>query len=169
MVKLNFESIRHIVPKSWIVSSLDGHCTLKGIADAIWKFPEGSWFVVDYKLASWTDKQERLSLLYHSQLNAYAYLAEKSQGKSVIGLVLLYFEPEYEDALHNDQLLHRTRERFMFGFRCNAVPVEMQPLYRVEGLCQKICHILSSPVPPQRKANCSSCKALADWFRKRRY
>jgi len=92
---LNFQSLRHINPARWQISLFDDRCLLVGEADAIWEFPDGSWFIADYKTASWTQTQQNLLPLYEAQLNAYAYLAQQKFHKTVVGLALIYFEPEH--------------------------------------------------------------------------
>jgi hypothetical protein len=158
--ELDFYSIRDIYPKTWKVSPFD-RCTLTGRADAIWEFKDGSLFIADYKTASLTKTQDRLFPLYQAQLNAYAYLAHKSQGKTISGLALLYFEPEYK-GISYEQLLQRTEEKLMLGFRCTVVPVSIEASNWVENLCQEIFHILSSKEPPESTRPC--CQALFDWL-----
>jgi len=160
---LNFQSLRHINPARWQISLFDDRCLLVGEADAIWEFPDGSWFIADYKTASWTQTQQNLLPLYEAQLNAYAYLAQQKFHKTVVGLALIYFEPEHNipDA---SQLLQRTGGQMMLGFKCIVVPVPLKPTIWVRHLCWRVFQILSSPSPPTGKQNCQGCQALASWW-----
>jgi len=69
---LDFENIRLIHPTSWQVTLFNGLCALKGTADEVIEFPDGSWFIIDYKTSALTENQEKLRPLYSAQLNAYA-------------------------------------------------------------------------------------------------
>ncbi len=162
---LPFQSARHINLAKWQVPFFDNQCLLIGEADAIWEFPDGSWFIADYKMAAMTETQERLRPLYEAQLNAYAYLAQRLQGKTVAGLALIYFEPEHNaQALSDHNLLQRTQGQMMLGFKCTIVPVNLQPSEWVERLCGQVFRILSSPQPPQGRQNCQGCQALSAWW-----
>jgi len=125
--------------------------------------PEERWFIADYKMASWTQTQQNLLPLYEAQLNAYAYLAQQLQKKAVIGLALIYFEPEH-NIPNASQLLQRTGGQMMLGFKCIVVPVPLKPTIWVRHLCWRVFQILSSPSPPTGKQNCQGCQALASWW-----
>jgi CRISPR/Cas system-associated exonuclease Cas4 (RecB family) len=161
--QLNFHSVQHIEPERWEIEIPNLPCILVGEADAVWEFPDGRWFIADYKMASWTQTQQRLLPLYETQLNAYAYLAQRKFSKTVVGLALIYFEPEHKipDA---DLLLQRNIGQMMLGFRCTVIPVTLQPVELIESLCQQVLRILSSPVPPAGRQNCQGCQELRDWW-----
>jgi len=161
---LDFKNIRLIRPTSWRVSLFDGACLLSGQADEIIEFSDGSLFIIDYKTAALTDYQTKLRPLYEAQLNAYAYLANKKLGKPVLGLALVYLDPEYKD-LNDEVMLHRTKEQFLFGFNPTVVPVKLMDNEWVEGLCQTLFEILSLATPPEGKLNCEGCNTLKDWLR----
>ena len=161
---LNFHSVRPINPTRWRLSLFNNRCELVGEADAIWEFADGSWFIADYKTASRTPTQQSLFPLYEAQLNAYAYLAQKLQGKTIAGLALIYFEPEH-NIPNASQLLQRTSGQMMLGFQCTVVPVPLKPTNWVSRLCWRVLQILSSPSPPTGKQNCQGCQALASWWR----
>jgi hypothetical protein len=162
---LDFENIRLIRPTIWQVSLFDGTCLLRGQADEIIAFSDGSLFIIDYKTAALTDNQTKLRPLYEAQLNAYAYLANKKLGKPVVGLALVYLDPEYKD-LKDEVMLHRTKEKFLFGFNPTVVPVKLVDNEWVEELCQILFEILSLDTPPEGKSNCEGCNLLKDWLNK---
>jgi len=160
---LNFRSVRPINPTRWRLSLFGNRCELVGEADAIWEFPDGSWFIADYKTASWTQTQQNLLPLYEAQLNAYAYLAQQKFHKTIVGLALIYSEPEH-NIPNASQLLQRTGGQMMLGFKCIVVPVPLKPTIWVRHLCWRVFQILSSPSPPTGKQNCQGCQALASWW-----
>jgi hypothetical protein len=163
---LDFRSVRFVNTAKWQFSLFDARCVLAGKADAIWEFPDGRWFIADYKMASITQTQERLLPLYQAQLNAYAYLAQQLQRKTVVGLALIYFEPEHNVQAVNDlDLLQRTKGQMILGFRCTVVPVDLHPTNWVEELCRRVFSILSLTTPPTGKEGCQGCQVLLDWFR----
>jgi len=161
---LDFENIRLIRPTSWRVSLFDGACLLSGQADKIIEFSDGSLFIIDYKTAALTDYQTKLRPLYEAQLNAYAYLANKKLGKPVLGLALVYLDPEYKN-LNDEVMLHRTKEQFLFGFNPTVVPVKLMDNEWIENLCQTLFEILSLDSPPEGRSNCEGCNTLKDWLR----
>jgi len=164
--ELNFKPVRHVNPAKWQIRLPNAPCVLAGEADAIWEFPDGRWFIADYKMASLTQTQERLLPLYRAQLNAYAFLAQRSQGKTVSGLALIYLEPEHNaQTIADPALLLRTKEQLMLGFKCTVVPVDLQSSDWVENLCRKVFSILSSVVPPMGKQDCQGCQVLSDWLK----
>jgi hypothetical protein len=162
---LDFENIRLIKPTIWQVSLFNGACLLKGQPDEIIEFSDGSWFIIDYKTAALTDYQAKLRPLYEAQLNAYAYLANKKLEKPVVGLALVYFDPEYKN-LNDEAILHRTKEEFLFGFNPTVVPVKLMDNEWVEDLCQTLFEILSLNSPPEGRSNCEGCNLLQDWINK---
>jgi hypothetical protein len=163
---LDYRSVRFVNIVRWQFSLLEACCVLAGEADAIWEFPDGRWFIADYKMASITQTQERLLPLYQAQLNAYAYLAQQLQKKAVVGLALIYFEPEHNVQAVNDlDLLQRTKGQMILGFRCTVVPVDLHPTNWVEELCRRVFFILSSATPPTGKEGCQGCQVLLDWLR----
>ena len=163
---LDFRSVRFVNTVGWQFSLFEARCVLAGEADAIWEFPDGRWFIADYKMASITQTQERLLPLYQAQLNAYAYLAQQLQRKAIVGLALIYFEPEHNVQTDNDlDLLQRTKGQMILGFRCTVVPVDLHPTNWVEELCQRVFSILSSAIPPTGKVGCQGCQVLLEWLR----
>ena len=103
--------------------------------------------------------------MYEAQLNAYAYLANKTSNKQIAGLALVYLNPEYKN-LADEIILHRTKDEFFFGFKPKVVPVKLMDPEWVEDLCKNLFKILSSENPPEGKENCQGCNILVDWLNK---
>lgn len=161
----DFQNSKQIKTGRWEVLLFSNSCVLRGQADEVLEFPDGSWFIIDYKLASLTENQKKLLPLYEAQLNAYAYLAQKKFRKPIAGLALLYFVPEHKD-LQDEIILHRTKDQFLFGFKPTIVPVKLRGPEWVEDLCKNLFEILSSDKPPKGKPNCQGCNLLFEWLNK---
>jgi len=159
----DFENIRLRRPIKWQVPLFNSSCLLNGTADEIIEFPDGSWFIIDYKTAALTDTQEKLRPLYSAQLNAYAYLANKQFNKPILGLALVYLDPDYKN-LDDEDILHRTKDHLFFGFNPTIVPIKLMAPEWVEDLCKSLFEMLSSDTPPRGKTNCSGCNILQDWL-----
>ena len=54
----------------------------------------GSYFIIDYKTAKFTDNQDKLLGMYKVQLNGYALIFEKLGMDKVGGLGLVYYDPQ---------------------------------------------------------------------------
>jgi len=163
--ELDFESAKQVKPARWEISLFNNSVVLKGQADEILEFPDGSWFIIDYKLAVFTENQEKLLPMYEAQLNAYAYLANKTTNKQIAGLALVYLNPQYKN-LEDEIIKKRAMDEFTFGFNPKVVPVEFKGSNWVESLCQNIFNILSSNNPPKGNPNCKGCTTLSDWANK---
>jgi len=162
---LDFESARQVRPTRWEVQLFDNSLVLRGQADEILEFPDGSLFIIDYKLAVFKENQEKLLPLYEAQLNAYAYLAYKTSNKRIVGLALVYLNPEYKD-LEDEIILKRTKDEFYFGFNPKVVPVKLMEPEWVESLCRDLFEILSLDNPPEGTPNCQGCLTLSNWAKK---
>jgi len=163
-LEFDFENVRLLKEISFQITLFDGACVLSGRADEILEFPDGSLFIIDYKASSLTENKLKIRPLYEAQLNAYAYLANKNLKKPVVGLALVYLDPDYKN-LNDEVILHRTKEEFLFGFNPTVVPVKLMDNKWVEDLCQTIFEILSLDTPPEGKLNCVGCNTLKDWIR----
>jgi CRISPR/Cas system-associated exonuclease Cas4 (RecB family) len=162
--EFDFENVRLLKEINFQITLFDGTCVLSGRADEILEFPDGSLFIIDYKTSSLTENKLKIKPLYEAQLNAYAYLANKKFEKPVVGLALVYFDPDYKN-LNDEVILHRTKEEFLFGFNPTVVPVKLMDNKWVEDLCQTMFEILSLDTPPEGKSNCEGCNTLKDWLR----
>ncbi len=154
-------SLRPIKVKRWRFS-IDENVLLSGTPDVMWELPDGKLFIADFKTAVFTPKQENMLPLYTAQLNAYAYLAYKLEGKETEYLALVYFEPQHK--AEYDKVLKRTAAEPALGFKCRTVAVEIWDKGKIEDICQRIVGILSSPTPPPGREGCEKCKAMKNWL-----
>jgi len=161
----SFKNIKHIKTRKWRAHLFDNCCILSGEADEIFEFPNGKWFIVDYKLTPFLNAQQNLLPKYEAQLNAYAYLAQKLDKKEIAGLALIYFEPQYKwDEIKDEQILNFTEEQFIWSFKCTVVPIKFKGLEWIELLCKQVYQILSKEKPPEGKSNCKGCESLNKWY-----
>jgi hypothetical protein len=71
--------------------------TLSGTPDDILQGADDSHHIIDYKTATFTDRQDQLLPLYDVQLNAYAFIAqrlvEREPLQPISGISLIFFLP----------------------------------------------------------------------------
>jgi len=130
-----------------------GDWILTGYPDDVFKTKDGSYHIVDYKTAKFTDRQDELYPMYKVQLNCYAYLAEQYGLKPVTDLTLVYCQPNKD--LESD-------EDFKLGFETYTLKVDLD-LSIIPELLLKAREILNQPNPPQAH---EKCKDICSWMDK---
>lgn len=128
---------------------------LRGTPDGILVREDDSFLIVDYKTAKFTANQDALLPTYETQLNAYAYIGERTGFTPVSGLVLVYMEPVTDDVAAGNDGSH-TDEGFLMGFSAHILPVEIKPDL-VPPLLRKVREISDLPRPPAGLAGCENC------------
>jgi hypothetical protein len=116
--------------------------------------------IIDYKTAKFTGNQDNLHPMYEGQLNAYAYIGERTGFGPVSGLALIYMEPVTDDktAGHSQ---NRRPDGFTMPFAANVLQVTLDPsILRPLFKMTRETWELSSP-PPQ-SPSCKDCKKLHD-------
>lgn len=127
-----------------------GGWTLTGAPDDIFELEDGSYHVVDYKTAKFTEKQDTLLPMYNVQLNAYAYALPYHDIKPISKLSLIYCEPS--ENLDTDQ-------DFKLSFLPKVSEIKLEPDI-IPGLLKKAREILSSKIPPSARFG---CKGICSW------
>ena len=131
---------------------------LTGAPDAIFKRPDGSLVIADYKTAKYTESQDSLLPMYEVQLTAYAYIARAVGWPEVSAIALIYAEPmtEMADALPGNA---GRDHGFIMPFRATVKPL---PLYlaRVEPLLEQYRELVEQTAPPAGRAECKDCLKL---------
>ena len=133
-----------VEPGSWV---------LVGKPDDIFRSGDGSYHIVDYKTAKITRNQDELFPLYETQLNCYAFLAQRYGLEPVTRLSLIYCEPNEELDCDED---------FKLSFKTCSVDVALN----LEGIFTLLINarkILDQPKPPFARDN---CKGLCQWVDK---
>ena len=129
-----------------------------GSADGIFVGEDGSFTIVDYKTAKFTDNQDVLFPMYEVQLNCYALIAESLGLFPVSALALIYFDPSI--SFENVQKWKRDYG-FDVGFSTHILPVILNPA-KVAGLLRLAKEILTLPEPPPPNDSCKDCRSLED-------
>ncbi len=128
-----------------------GSWILKGYPDDILKLKDGSYHIIDYKTAKYTERQDELLPMYEVQLNTYAFLARKYGLSPVSKLSLVYCEP-------HSRLDHF--DEFTLSFDTYRLDIERNEEL-VFDLLKKAREIVSSPAPPKRN---KKCKKICRWL-----
>lgn len=135
---------------------------LRGSPDGVLLLRNNSHVIIDYKTAKFTEHQDELFPLYEVQLNAYAYIGERSGLSPVSGLALVYTEPVTDDAaVANDANLNP--EGFTMGFTAHVVPVQLNK-DAIPPLMRQARAILDLAHPPKSKEGCEDCALLRGLF-----
>jgi len=148
------------VPHHSEFRTIDGasNVLLTGMPDEMFKADDGSYFIVDYKTAKFTETQDTLLPMYEVQLNVYAYIAEKIGMSPVRGLALLYYEPftdigpDEVDSLVSDK-------GFLMKFNGHIRPIDMKP-NMIAPLLKQVREIYDMPNPPRGTAGCKNCQLV---------
>ena len=133
--------------------------TLRGEPDDVLRLRGATFHIVDYKTARLTSNAEGMYPRYEAQLNAYAYIANRTVFSPVSGLSLIYLEPD-TDVESNPALIVRTREDFLLGFTPKLQSVEMKPDNFVEGLLALAREIYEHDTSPTGRTGCQDCQAV---------
>lgn len=130
-----------------------GNWILIGKPDDIFKAKDNSYYMIDYKTAKFTDRQDELIPIYQVQLNAYAYLAEEYGFKPISKLFLVYCQPR-EDI--TDDL--------GFELEFDTFPLEIEiDRTLLPNLLEQAREIVSQKEMPQ---SYSKCKGICQWVEK---
>lgn len=128
-----------------------GGWILTGDPDEVFEMDDGSYHIVDYKTAKFTNRQDDLLPMYQVQLNAYALALPVYNIKPITKLSLLYCEPKEE--LDSDEI-------FCLGFTIQPLEITLQPEI-IGDLLFKARSILENNVPPPSIIN---CKGICSWL-----
>ncbi len=145
--------------QTFCVDEPETNVHLTGAPDAILLNADGSHLIVDYKTSRYTRGQDALRPLYEGQLNAYAWIAERTGYRPVTRLALVYMQPRtaLEDA--SDTTNHRP-----CGFAMAFTPhIEFVPIQRdlVPRLLMAAREIHDLPTPPPARRGCRDCAQAA--------
>ncbi len=131
---------------------------VSGTPDAIFVRGDGSYLIVDYKTAKFTEYQDELFPMYDAQLNAYAFIGEHCGFAPVTGLALVYTEPVTDDlAAANDG--HTTDAGFTLDFAAKILPVKIDP-GKTPELCHAARELYDLATPPAPRTGCQDCRLL---------
>lgn len=132
---------------------------LTGIVDEIVQKKDGSYFIIDYKTAKFTGRQDELLSVYEVQLNAYALIAENCNLSPVSGVGLAYYEPQTDitEATIEKALLDNG---FNMPFSPHLLPVELDPKGIILPLLKEVRKLADMKKPPNGIDGCKDCEKL---------
>lgn len=138
----------------------DLRATLRGTPDDIFQLEDGSFHIVDYKTAKFTEAQDALFPIYDVQLNSYAYIAEATGHAPVSALSLIYFEPQ-TDMVHGKRAGAPPAGAWL-EFRATRKKVPLAAHGRIPGLLTRARGLFDQVRPPKGTAGCGDCRKFAE-------
>ena len=133
--------------------------TLRGEADGIFQMADGSYTIIDYKTSKHSGAQRAMLKSYETQLNAYAFIAERLDISPVGRLALVYMEPQTEEETALNPKL-ADEQGFIMGFAAKVVEVDLKPEKLIPPLLRKVRAIGEMDRPPAGTTGCKDCEAL---------
>ena len=133
--------------------------TLRGTPDDVFQLQNYNYHIVDYKTARLTAAQDKLLPRYEVQLNAYAYIANRTFFSPVSALSLIYLEPD-TDFYSEPDLLNRSDDHLMLGFTPKIKNVDIKPDSFIEGLLNQANEIDKQEIPPEHTYAGQDCELL---------
>jgi len=128
---------------------------LTGVADDIWVVPKGI-MIADWKTARFTANADKLLPMYKTQLTGYAKIAEAIGMGVVVGIVLIYMEPQTDESFVH----HNTKATcFDMTFLPTVMELELD-IASIDPLLEKARGIWELPGPPVGTEGCKDCAAL---------
>ena len=146
---------------------------LDGVPDDVFLMKDGGYFIVDYKTARFTKKQEGLIPQFEVQLNCYAYIAEKNPQiglKPVEYLSLIFLEPQSSQKFipKDDLIISMIKnDSFLLKFIPKEKKVK-KDFELVEELVKEAEKILKRNTPPNRLKDCKNCDKIDELTKKLR-
>jgi len=131
---------------------------LTGVPDEIFKLKDGSYFILDYKTARYTEAQDTLLPLYEVQLNAYAYIAERTGFSPVKRIALAYMEPQTALTQENIEKVI-TEQGFFMPFSGKILQLNLNPGI-IPAFLEKARELYDQSSPPPGKVECKDCQLL---------
>lgn len=131
---------------------------LTGSPDAVFLRTDGSYLIADYKTAKYTGAQDNLLPIYKGQLNAYAYIGERTGLRPVTRLALIYMEP-VTDGMAAGQAQNRRADGFAMRFTARILPVNLDATM-LRPLFQKTREMWELSSPPPVSPSCKDCQKL---------
>ncbi len=158
------EAERIIRVKASAFRVVKGETTFTGVPDLIFQRPDGSFAIVDYKTARYTETQDALAPIYRIQLNGYAYIAEAIGERPVNDLYLVYFEPPARDEFESIAGRRTTDSGFEMPFRPRIKRVKKDTA-EVARLLERAERICANSEPPEGAEGCEECARLESLVR----
>ena len=156
------DAVEHVEPPHWSsfkAADTETGVTLRGEADAIFRFADGSHAIVDYKTSRYNPGNQGVFRIYRAQLNAYAWIGERLGLSPVSRLALVYMEPPAANGTE-DTPEPVDADGFVMGFRARVVEVDLAPDRLIPPLLRHAASIHALPAAPEARRGCRDCTAL---------
>jgi hypothetical protein len=135
---------------------------LSGVPDSLFKCRDGSYCILDYKTARWSESQEALVPLYSVQVQVYAWIAEHAGFAPVSKVGLVYLEMqrladlsgEFESVLMNDG--------FHVQFCARYLDIKPDPQAVLPPLLKRVRQLADMAEPPLPTTGCKDCQAVSE-------
>jgi hypothetical protein len=129
---------------------------LTGVPDEMFRRPDGSLFISDNKTAKFTGNQDELMPMYRVQLNSYSVIANRIGLGPVVGLGLIYHEPQTDiDGEDIDSVCNP--DGFTMRFVAKLLRVELHP-EMIPPLLARVREICDQPTVPVGRIGCEDCE-----------
>ena len=136
---------------------------LTGVPDEILRHRKKELSILDYKTARFSDTQDALAPMYHTQLNAYAIIAKSIGLGTTSRLGLLYYEPVTDLNSAGSDLLIKD-DRFLMAFSPKLKAVKLEP-DAIPPLLRRVREICDLPECPAGHPDCHDCSLLENLVR----
>lgn len=133
---------------------------LTGVPDEIFVLKDRSYFILDYKTSRYTEAQDSLLPLYEVQLNAYAYIAERTGFSPVRKIALAYMEPQTALTEKNVEEV-KIKKGFYMPFSGKILQLNLKPEIIPQYLSEAR-KLYDHTSPPHSKEECKDCLLLND-------
>jgi hypothetical protein len=134
--------------------------TLRGSPDAVFRMADGSYTIIDYKTARYTQGQDKLMPIYEAQLNGYAYLGNRLDFSPVAKIALIYMEPLTSiDIASSPNSVNG--KGFLLSLAATIVPVALKPDQVIPPLLRQASALHRMSSPPASLEGCGDCQAVA--------
>jgi hypothetical protein len=142
----------------FFVTHEETNIILTGVPDVVLQKSDGSYFIIDYKTAKYTETQDSLLPLYKVQLNGYAYIAERIGFSPVSAIGLIYLEPLTQIGI-DDVDTFEIKGGFSMHFLGKLLPLELNQDI-IPPLLKRAREIYELPQMPNGKQGCRDCELL---------
>jgi hypothetical protein len=97
--------------------------------------------------------------MYEVQLNAYAYIGNRTFFSPVSALSLIYLDPD-TDLASNPNLLSRSADNLMLGFTLKVRGIDIKPDHFIKELLQRANEINEAEISPEHTDTCRDYELL---------
>jgi hypothetical protein len=129
---------------------------LRGTPDDIFRLPDGTHHIVDYKTAKATKTQDELFPLYLVQLNVYGFIGNLRGDFPTTALSLIYVEPQ-TDIPSTEFDLVMSDSGFALNFTATRKKVELKAKSLIPELLERARGIYERSKPPVGADGCKNC------------